>query len=189
MLHEEFLQSSFYDWKLPLQISLFVQMLMFWWDCLFGVEFLVDNFFRVCSRVQRVVWSVSGVIYKKGGEGWVRQLYDTVHGEKFGSKERRMRKNIPRKCRKIWVYINFFLWFVFSCLNPPFSLSFYLSLPRIVFNFVYIIIIFLTLPFLSLHLLKNCELVTPWPGGSMLHSQELSNNSYLEPNQPNSPHW
>ena len=27
------------------------------------------------------------------------------------------------------------------------------------------------------------------PGGSILHSQGLSNNSYPEPNQPNSPHW
>ena len=26
------------------------------------------------------------------------------------------------------------------------------------------------------------------PGGSMPHSQELSNNSYPEPNQPNCPH-
>ena len=33
--------------------------------------------------------------------------------------------------------------------------------------------------------------VTPWlmePGGSMPQSQGLSNNSYPEPNQPNSPH-
>ena len=33
--------------------------------------------------------------------------------------------------------------------------------------------------------------LTPWlmePGGSMQHSQGLSNNSYPEPNQPNSPH-
>jgi hypothetical protein len=32
----------------------------------------------------------------------------------------------------------------------------------------------------------------PWlmePGGSMPHSQDLSNNPYPEPNQPNSPHW
>ena len=32
------------------------------------------------------------------------------------------------------------------------------------------------------------NLLTPWPmepGGSMLHSQGLSNNSYPEPNQPN----
>ena len=27
------------------------------------------------------------------------------------------------------------------------------------------------------------------PGGSMPPSQGLSNNSYPEPNQPNSPHW
>ena len=27
------------------------------------------------------------------------------------------------------------------------------------------------------------------PGGSMPHSQGLSNNSYPEPNQPNYPHW
>ena len=27
------------------------------------------------------------------------------------------------------------------------------------------------------------------PGGSMQHSQGLSNNPYPEPNQPNSPHW
>jgi hypothetical protein len=27
------------------------------------------------------------------------------------------------------------------------------------------------------------------PGGSMLHSKGLSNNPYLEPDQPNSPHW
>ena len=35
------------------------------------------------------------------------------------------------------------------------------------------------------------HLLTPWimePGGSMRHSQGLSNNSYPEPNQPNSPH-
>ena len=34
-------------------------------------------------------------------------------------------------------------------------------------------------------------LLTPWlmePGVPMPHSQGLSNNSYLEPNQPNSPH-
>ena len=34
--------------------------------------------------------------------------------------------------------------------------------------------------------------LTPWlmePLGSMLHSQGFSNNSYPEPNQPNSPHW
>ena len=34
-------------------------------------------------------------------------------------------------------------------------------------------------------------LLTPWlmePGGSMPHSQGLSNNSYPESNQPNSPH-
>ena len=33
--------------------------------------------------------------------------------------------------------------------------------------------------------------LTPWlmePGGSMPHSQGLSNNSYPEPNQPNYPH-
>ena len=33
--------------------------------------------------------------------------------------------------------------------------------------------------------------LTPWlmePGGSMPHSQGLSNNSYHEPNQPNYPH-
>ena len=33
--------------------------------------------------------------------------------------------------------------------------------------------------------------LTPWlmePGGSMPHSQGLSNNSYTQPNQPNSPH-
>ena len=33
--------------------------------------------------------------------------------------------------------------------------------------------------------------LTPWlmePGGSMPHLQGLSNNSYPEPNQPNSPH-
>ena len=33
--------------------------------------------------------------------------------------------------------------------------------------------------------------LTPWlmePVGSMLHSQGISNNSYPEPNQPNSPH-
>ena len=33
--------------------------------------------------------------------------------------------------------------------------------------------------------------ITPWlmePGGSMPHSQGLSNNSNPEPNQPNSPH-
>ena len=33
--------------------------------------------------------------------------------------------------------------------------------------------------------------LTPWlmePGGSMPHSLGLSNNSYPEPNQPNSPH-
>ena len=33
--------------------------------------------------------------------------------------------------------------------------------------------------------------LTPWlmePGSSMPHSQGLSNNSYPEPNQPNSPH-
>ena len=32
------------------------------------------------------------------------------------------------------------------------------------------------------------EMVTPWlmePGGSMPHSQELSNNPFPEPNQPN----
>ena len=27
------------------------------------------------------------------------------------------------------------------------------------------------------------------PGGYMPHSQELSNNSYPEPDQPNYPHW
>ena len=27
------------------------------------------------------------------------------------------------------------------------------------------------------------------PGGSMPHSQGLSNNAYPEPNQPNYPHW
>ena len=27
------------------------------------------------------------------------------------------------------------------------------------------------------------------PGGSMPHSQGLSNNFYTAPNQPNSPHW
>ena len=27
------------------------------------------------------------------------------------------------------------------------------------------------------------------PGGSVPHLQGLSNNSYPEPNQPNSPHW
>ena len=27
------------------------------------------------------------------------------------------------------------------------------------------------------------------PGGSMPHSQGLSNNFYPEPNQPNYPHW
>ena len=35
-------------------------------------------------------------------------------------------------------------------------------------------------------------ILTPWlmePGGSMPHSQGLSNNSYPELNQPNSPHW
>ena len=40
------------------------------------------------------------------------------------------------------------------------------------------------------HSLTN--LLTPWlmePGGSMPHSQGLFNNSYPEPNQPNSPHW
>ena len=34
--------------------------------------------------------------------------------------------------------------------------------------------------------------LTQWlmgPGGSMPHSQGLSNNSYPEPNQPNYPHW
>ena len=34
--------------------------------------------------------------------------------------------------------------------------------------------------------------LTPWlmePGGSMPHSQGLSNNSYPEANQPSSPHW
>ena len=38
---------------------------------------------------------------------------------------------------------------------------------------------------------KTQLLLTPWlmePGGSMAHSQGLSNNSYPEPNQPNSPH-
>jgi hypothetical protein len=33
------------------------------------------------------------------------------------------------------------------------------------------------------------QLLTPWimePGGSMPHSQSLSNNSYHEPNQPSS---
>ena len=33
--------------------------------------------------------------------------------------------------------------------------------------------------------------ITPWlmePGGSMPHSQGISTNPYLEPNQPNSPH-
>ena len=33
--------------------------------------------------------------------------------------------------------------------------------------------------------------LTPWlmkSGGSMSHSQGFSNNSYPEPNQPNSPH-
>ena len=37
----------------------------------------------------------------------------------------------------------------------------------------------------------NCGQLTPWlmePGGSLPHSQGLSNNSYPEPNQPNSPH-
>ena len=36
------------------------------------------------------------------------------------------------------------------------------------------------------------DFITPWlmePGGSMPHSQGLSNNFYPEPNQPNSPHW
>ena len=36
------------------------------------------------------------------------------------------------------------------------------------------------------------NVLTPWlmqPGGSMQHSQGLSNNPYPEPNQPNSPHW
>ena len=38
--------------------------------------------------------------------------------------------------------------------------------------------------------LTKC-IITPWlmePVGSMPHSQGLANNSYPEPNQPNSPH-
>ena len=38
---------------------------------------------------------------------------------------------------------------------------------------------------------NNNNNLTPWlmePGGSMPHSQGLSNNSYPEPNQPNYPH-
>ena len=38
---------------------------------------------------------------------------------------------------------------------------------------------------------NNNNKITTWlmePGGSMSHSQGLYNNSYPEPNQPNSPH-
>ena len=46
------------------------------------------------------------------------------------------------------------------------------------------------IPSIDTYIFNNNEL-TPWlmeTGGSMPHSQGLSNNSYPEPNQPNSPH-
>ena len=46
--------------------------------------------------------------------------------------------------------------------------------------------------FLEAGLWNHLTTLTPWlmePGGSMPHSQGLSNNPNPEPNQPNYPHW
>ena len=58
-------------------------------------------------------------------------------------------------------------------------------------KFLYFIDLRAAIELLFVFIVLFINLLTPWlkkPEGSMPHSQGLSNNSYPEPNQPNSPH-